>query len=157
MSTKTKDEEKNISQHNQTCCGSQNQVLIQDIEESKDLRGTVQEYYAKAAERDESCCGSNILYNDEMLEELPNEIANFSLGCGNPITLAELQPGETVLDLGSGGGLDCFLAAREVGPEGHVIGIDMTPEMLSRAETAARKLEFDQVEFRKGFLEEIPG
>jgi ubiquinone/menaquinone biosynthesis C-methylase UbiE len=83
-------------------------------------------------------------------------VANFSLGCGDPITVAALQPGETVLDLGSGGGLDCFLAAKQVGASGHVIGVDMTPEMLERARAAAARLGHTNVEFRQGYLESLP-
>ena len=91
-----------------------------------------------------------------MLSTLPDNLTNFSLGCGDPITMAELKSGETVLDLGSGGGLDCFLAAKMVGETGRVIGIDMTPEMLERARNSAQKLGFDNIEFRKGYLEDLP-
>jgi SAM-dependent methyltransferase len=91
-----------------------------------------------------------------MLTALPEDIANFSLGCGDPITLAELQPGETVLDLGSGGGLDCFLAAQKVGGDGKIIGVDMTPEMLERARASAVRLDVHNVEFREGYLEALP-
>jgi SAM-dependent methyltransferase len=124
--------------------------------EKDDIRGTVQEYYANAAARGSSCCDTNDLYQPQLLDELPFEIGNFSLGCGDPITLANLKPGETVLDLGSGGGLDCFLAAREVGKQGHVIGIDMTPEMLERARQAAERIGATNVEFREGFMEKLP-
>jgi len=79
-----------------------------------------------------------------------------SLGCGNPIAIAELQAGETVLDLGSGGGIDCFLAARQVGPEGRVIGLDMTPEMIMHARRNARRMGVTNVEFRYGEMEEMP-
>ncbi len=92
----------------------------------------------------------------ELLTSLPEDVANFSLGCGDPITVAALQPGETVLDLGSGGGLDCFLAAKQVGDSGHVIGVDMTPEMLDRARAAAARLGVTNVEFREGYLEKLP-
>jgi SAM-dependent methyltransferase len=91
-----------------------------------------------------------------MLNDLPADIANFTAGSGDPITLAQLKPGETVLDLGSGGGLDCFLAARQVGASGRVIGVDMTPEMLARARSAAERLGVQNVEFREGFLESMP-
>ena len=79
-----------------------------------------------------------------------------SYGCGDPITLASLQSGQTVLDLGSGAGLDCFFAARKVGESGHVIGVDMTPEMIERARSSARRLNLQNVEFRQGYLEELP-
>jgi SAM-dependent methyltransferase len=125
-------------------------------ETQDDIRPNVQEYYAKAANQTTSCCGSNTLYESDLLTDLPSDVANFSLGCGNPITLAKLQPGETVLDLGSGGGLDCFLAAREVGDTGHVIGIDMTPEMLERSRISAKKMGMNYVEFRQGYLEDLP-
>lgn len=113
--------------------------------------------YASQARSTSSCCeSSNTFYPEELLNVLPADIANFSLGCGNPITLAALQTGETVLDLGSGGGLDCFLAAQEVGESGHIIGVDMTSEMLERARLSAIRLGIKNVEFRKGYLEELP-
>jgi SAM-dependent methyltransferase len=89
------------------------------------------------------------------LEEMP-EGANLGLGCGNPQALARLRPGETVLDLGSGGGLDCFLAARQVGGEGRVIGVDMTPEMVWRARKTAAESGYHNVEFRLGEIEHLP-
>jgi ubiquinone/menaquinone biosynthesis C-methylase UbiE len=79
-----------------------------------------------------------------------------SYGCGDPITLASLQPGQTVLDLGSGAGLDCFFAAKKVGETGHVIGVDMTPEMIERARSSAKRLDVQNVEFRQGYLEDLP-
>ncbi len=123
----------------------------------------MREHYAEQA-KSSSCCGSdaccdsstNKLYPVELLTELPADISSFSLGCGDPITLAELEAGQTVLDLGSGGGLDCFLAAKKVGESGHVIGVDMTPEMLERARSAAKRLNLPNVEFRQGFLEALP-
>ena len=87
---------------------------------------------------------------------LPKEVTGLSLGCGDPITLAGLQPGQTVLDLGSGGGIDVFMAARQVGPAGHVIGVDMTPEMLAKAERNKAKVGLDNVEFRRGYIEDLP-
>jgi arsenite methyltransferase len=121
-----------------------------------DIRNTVQDYYAERAESSSSCCGSNKLYSPELLINLPDDVSNFSLGCGNPITAAGLQEGEVVLDLGSGGGLDCFLSAKAVGVSGHVIGVDMTPEMLERATKAAEKMGIHNVEFRHGYLEALP-
>ena len=82
--------------------------------------------------------------------------SNMGLGCGNPLALADLKPGETVLDLGSGGGFDCFLAARAVGPEGHVIGVDMTEDMVKLAERNAARGGFENVEFRQGEIEALP-
>ena len=84
------------------------------------------------------------------------EGANLGLGCGNPVALASLRPGQTVLDLGSGAGFDAFLAARAVGPSGRVIGVDMTPEMLTKARANARKGGYAQVEFRLGEIEALP-
>jgi SAM-dependent methyltransferase len=82
--------------------------------------------------------------------------ANLGLGCGNPVALASLKPGETVVDLGSGGGFDCFLAAKQVGETGRVIGVDMTPDMLSRARLNAEKMKTKNVEFRLGEIENLP-
>ncbi|HNT23912.1 MAG TPA: methyltransferase domain-containing protein [Anaerolineales bacterium] len=87
---------------------------------------------------------------------VPSEAAEFSLGCGNPLAMAGLREGETVLDIGSGGGLDAFIAARRVGPTGQVIGVDMTPAMLQRARRAAKKGGFDHVKFKHGFAEKLP-
>ena len=94
-------------------------------------------------------------YSDHDLEAVP-EGANMGLGCGNPAAIAALKPGETVLDLGSGAGFDCFLAARQVGETGHVIGVDMTSEMLAKARDNARKGGFTNVEFRMGEIERLP-
>ncbi len=94
-------------------------------------------------------------YGEEELKAVP-EGANMGLGCGNPTAIASLKAGETVLDLGSGGGFDCFLAAHQVGPEGHVIGVDMTTEMISKARENARKGDFANVEFRLGEIEHLP-
>lgn len=128
-----------------------------------EIRQAVRQQYASKA-RDGSCCGpstccdpqASLFYPDDLLTNLPADVASFSLGCGDPISLAQLQPGETVLDLGSGGGLDCFLAAQLVGESGHVIGVDMTPEMIQRARSAAERLGIPQVEFRLGLLEQLP-
>ncbi|MGE5140366.1 MAG: methyltransferase domain-containing protein, partial [Rudaea sp.] len=87
---------------------------------------------------------------------LPEEVISTTLGCGTPLELAALQPGETVLDLGSGGGLDCFYAAKLVGPAGHVIGVDMTPDMLALAERNKDKVGLTNVEFRRGQIEALP-
>jgi arsenite methyltransferase len=137
----------------------------------------VQEHYGNLARQNSSCCGSdsmdnsksgsccsssagseniNDLYPQELLSTLPREISGFTAGSGDPISLAELQAGETVLDLGSGGGLDCFLAAKKVGEGGHVIGVDMTPEMLERANLNKARIGSTNVEFRQGYLEALP-
>jgi arsenite methyltransferase len=130
------------------------------------IHDVVRDHYAERARKADSCCGpdsassccdsKNVLYPEELLSVLPEDVAGFSLGCGDPITLAGLQPGQNVLDLGSGGGLDCFLAARKVGENGHVIGVDMTPEMLEKARNSAARMGVTNVEFRQGFLEDLP-
>ena len=114
-----------------------------------------------------SCCGSGspeitsqqlstlMGYSKEDIDSTP-EGSNMGLGCGNPVALASLKPGETVVDLGSGGGFDCFLAARQVGDTGKVIGVDMTPDMLSKARMNAEKMETNTVEFRLGEIEHLP-
>lgn len=107
-----------------------------------------------------SCCGAGDAsldagYDPKDLAAVP-EGANLGLGCGNPVALAALKPGETVLDLGSGAGFDAFLAAKRVGPEGRVIGVDMTPEMIERATALARKHGYGNVEFRLGDIEALP-
>lgn len=95
-------------------------------------------------------------YASDALGELPPELTNFSLGCGDPVNLAKLQPGQTVLDLGSGGGMDCFLAAARVGVNGKVIGVDMTDEMITKARANQAKLGLENVEFRQGEIENLP-
>jgi ubiquinone/menaquinone biosynthesis C-methylase UbiE len=94
-------------------------------------------------------------YSKQDLATAP-EGANMGLGCGNPVALASLQTGETVVDLGSGGGFDCFLAAKQVGDAGKVIGVDMTPDMLSKARANAEKMQAENVEFRLGEIEHLP-
>ncbi len=134
-----------------------NCVLAFDIERS---RRVVREFYAKAAEEPQAdlCCPMDI--DPAEVSHIPREVMDRFYGCGSPVGLAELVSGETALDLGSGGGIDCFIAARKVGPSGKVIGVDMTAEMLAvanRNRTAvAEKLGYDNVEFRHGFLEQIP-
>ena len=96
------------------------------------------------------------LYPLTELSELPEEVTGLSMGCGDPITLASLKPGQTVLDLGSGGGIDCFMAAKKVGESGHVIGVDMTAEMLEKSRLNQLKMGFKNVEFRLGEIEHLP-
>lgn len=114
-----------------------------------------------------SCCGEaisaptqdvafNPLYTPEDLSQVPAEAGEIALGCGNPVALAGLRPGEVVLDIGSGGGIDAFLAARRVAPNGKVIGVDMTPAMLQRARKAAQKAGITNVTFRHGHAEKLP-
>lgn len=155
-----KDEELTLEVLNaspEPCCG--NTAMGSTVTKNSSIHEAVQDFYARRALASDSCCGDGkdaSFYDAEMLENLPGDVAGFSLGCGDPITLAGLQPGEVVLDLGSGGGLDCFLASKQVGEDGYVIGIDMTPEMLERAREAADRLGIHNVDFRKGYLEDMP-
>lgn len=121
------------------------------------VREAVRARYGAIAREAGSCCGSGaaIGYSAEEEAAAPDG-ANLGLGCGNPQAIAALRPGETVLDLGSGAGFDCFLAARAVGPAGRVIGVDMTPDMLDRARANARSAGLPQVEFRLGEIEHLP-
>jgi len=141
---------------------------------ASDIKKVVREAYGKIA-RGESegcgCCGGDQLlqivtehrqdiaraigYGEEDISSVP-EGANLGLGCGNPTAIASLKPGDTVLDLGSGAGFDCFLAARQVGPEGKVIGVDMTDEMIAKARENAVRGGFSNVEFRQGDIEALP-
>lgn len=121
-----------------------------------------------AADQAGSCCGTadfsvekmaaymgKLGYSQKDLNSAPDG-ANMMLGCGNPVALASLKPGETVVDLGCGGGFDCFLAAKEVGERGHVIGVDMTSDMISKARKNAEKIQAKNVEFRLGEIEHLP-
>jgi len=140
--------------------------------EEEAVKKVVRDAYAKVAKREISiplnpikcgCCSSDLThdisraigYDEEELTSVP-EGANLGLGCGNPTAMASLKEGETVLDLGSGAGFDCFLAANIVGAHGSVIGVDMTPEMVEKARHNARKGGYDNVEFRLGELEHLP-
>jgi len=127
------------------------------------IHDAVREHYAERIKSSASCCGpSNCcsadsnLYPADLLVTLPEGESAVSYGCGDPITLASLERGQTVLDLGSGAGLDCFFAVQKVGETGHVIGVDMTPEMIERARSSAKRLNIHNVEFRQGFLEDLP-
>lgn len=127
------------------------------------IHDKVREHYAERIKSNTSCCGpsdccspESSLYPADLLATLPEGESTVSYGCGDPITLASLEPGQTVLDLGSGAGLDCFFAAKKVGEMGHVIGVDMTPEMIDRARSSAKRLNLQNVEFRQGYLEDLP-
>ena len=134
--------------------------------DKKKTQKVVREAYGKIAQGQEGCgCGTcgpdtkefakSIGYSEEELKAIPDE-ANLALSCGNPTTLASLKEGEVVLDLGSGAGFDCFLAATKVGPKGKVIGVDMTPEMIEKARNNAKKNGFENVEFRLSEIENLP-
>lgn len=133
--------------------------------DAKDIKETVRERYGDIAKKSTAGCGCGcgtsaqiskaVGYSDEELAAAPDG-ANLGLGCGNPVALASLKEGETVLDLGSGAGFDCFLAAQKVGPGGRVIGVDMTPEMLEKARENAQKGGYENVEFRHGDIERLP-
>ncbi len=134
---------------------------------SEQVRGAVRDHYAQVAERGgggcaPGCCGGSakdgslrLGYSADDLAAAP-EGADMGLGCGNPQAIAALRPGETVLDLGSGGGFDCFLAARQVGEAGRVIGVDMTPAMVTKARANAERVGAFNVEFRLGEIERLP-
>ena len=116
---------------------------------SETIHEVVRERYGEMARESQSCCAPTF-YDEALLTELPAEVTELSLGCGNPLESADLRPGETVLDLGSGAGIDCFLAARAVGPQGRVIGVDMTPAMLARAEAARERMGLARSSSAKG-------
>ncbi len=143
-------------------------MLEVDIMESKKVKEFVKKRYGEIAQSEQSCCCSStccgpstkdiskeIGYSERDLENLPDS-AILGLGCGNPVALANLTEGETVLDLGSGGGIDVFLASKKVGQHGKVIGVDMTEEMLNRAKASALKNGYNNVEFRLGEIENLP-
>ena len=156
------------------CCSEDN--ASQQHKSSDDIRNQVRESYAKVAEAnnnneacgiESSCCGVSddidintlnslrLGYSSDDLDNVPGG-ADMGLGCGNPRAIAALSVGEIVVDLGSGGGFDAFLAAREVGETGKVIGVDMTPTMISKARDNAHKANFENVEFRLGEIEYLP-
>jgi arsenite methyltransferase len=147
-----------------------------DHKEHDDLRQNVRDAYAQVANAsnegnahgvESSCCGvsddsaintlisTRMGYSDDDLDNVPNG-ADMGLGCGNPRAIASLKAGEVAVDLGAGGGFDCFLAAQEVGSSGYVIGVDMTPDMLSKARNNATKGKYKNVEFRLGEIENLP-
>jgi SAM-dependent methyltransferase len=139
--------------------------------EELEIKEAVKHRYGEVAKQGSSCCATGspccggaapvqdisrqIGYSDEELQAVP-EGANLGLGCGNPVALASIKEGEVVIDLGSGAGFDCFLAASKVGSQGRVIGVDMTPEMVAKARENARKGGYSNVEFRLGEIENLP-
>lgn len=156
------------------CCNEE--AVAERHKQSDDIRNEVRKSYAKVAEAsnnnescgiESSCCGVSddidistlnslrLGYSNDDLENVPDG-ADMGLGCGNPRAIAGLSAGEIVVDLGSGGGFDAFLAAREIGESGKVIGIDMTPTMISKARNNAEKANFENVEFRLGEIEYLP-
>ncbi len=153
--------------------------MTTETKKPTDIRSAVRERYGSIAEKfqpgeqadcgcgpaDSSCCGTDgevqldsiaHLYDDPDAFDLPSDVTDLSLGCGDPVTLASLEEGQTVLDLGSGGGIDCFLAAKKVGSTGKVIGVDMTSAMIERARANKEKLGAENVEFRLGEIEHLP-
>jgi arsenite methyltransferase len=165
------------------CCTPESDSVLnptsnsnRDHKEHDDLRQNVRDAYAQVANAsnegnahgiESSCCGvsddsaintlisTRMGYSDDDLDNVPNG-ADMGLGCGNPRAIASLKAGEVAVDLGAGGGFDCFLAAQEVGSSGYVIGVDMTPDMLSKARNNATKGKYKNVEFRLGEIENLP-
>jgi len=142
------------------CCGGAIDAEITHAQLDS-ITAAVQHEYGSLAERASERAShpnkaTDRLYTEEQRSVLTDEAAGASAGCGNPVGIADAKPGETVLDLGSGGGIDCFLAGKEVGPTGSVIGIDMTPRMLELARNNAEKLETTNVVFKLGHIEQIP-
>jgi SAM-dependent methyltransferase len=130
----------------------------------EEIKEEVRKAYTKVAQRTTSCCGTTSSCSQDTLagklgyevSDLPDSVTESFAGCGNPVALASLQEGDVVLDLGSGAGLDAFMAARKVGPKGGVIGVDMTTEMTEKARLNAEKIGVENVEFRQGDIEALP-
>lgn len=141
------------------CCTPNAPKGVAEVGLYDDPREAVRQDYGKTAQGEASCCAgmnsTELGYDPAELANLP-EGADLGLGCGNPQELAKLNRGEWVLDLGSGAGIDCFLAAKRVGPEGRVIGVDMTPEMLAKARSNLKRSGMNNVEFRLGEIEALP-
>lgn len=159
-----------LPRHQGSCCGREStvchdrDVMPAAADGADAVRSIVRGKYAAVATSGVPCCGPgccsretgrHIGYSDDEMNAVPDG-ANLGLGCGNPTAIASLRKGETVVDLGSGGGFDCFLAAAQVGESGHVIGVDMTPEMLDLARENARRGAYGNVEFRLGEIENLP-
>lgn len=160
-----------------SCCAPKlSSATPSAVANDDDHRRNVRDAYARVAQASDagqgmgcapSCCGTSddaaintlistrLGYSQTELDAVPAG-ADMGLGCGNPKAIAALQPGETVVDLGAGGGFDCFLAVREVGDKGRVIGVDMTPDMVSKARANARKANYANVDFRLGEIEHLP-
>ena len=141
-----------------SCCGTPSAASGLDTADRAQIREQVRARYADAATRaaEGARCGTDGLYGDAERDELPEAALRASLGCGNPLRVADLNPGETVLDLGSGGGVDVLLSARRVGPTGTVHGLDMTDEMLELARRNAAEAGATNVAFHRGHIEDIP-
>lgn len=165
-----------------SCCSPADNVMagkemmptddgMPEIIKNDQIRHTVRQQYGQVAEKGSpgcggtGCCGTSLITPESLSQKLGYTVdevlnvpkgANMGLGCGNPQALAALRPGEVVLDLGSGGGFDCFLAARQVGDSGLVIGVDMTPEMVSKARANAVNGDYHNVTFRLGEIENLP-
>ncbi len=160
----------NIPTANSCSCGCTPIDYAHDNIDDKDVKDHIKQHYTKLVQIGSSCCGPTIKidetnkrqyaemigYTKDELDSLSDSITGISFGCGNPTAIADLKPGEIVLDLGSGGGIDVFLAAKKVGVTGKAIGLDMTDEMLSRARNNAKQMGLNNVEFKKGEMEAMP-
>jgi arsenite methyltransferase len=150
------------------CCGPNTGQTLLNLVDEADIKAAVRARYTQVATGETSCCGApadqsraerprDYGYELTILgDEVPVSVLDSFAGCGNPLAIDTLNPGEVVLDLGSGAGLDCFLAAKKVGPEGQVIGLDMTDAMLEKARKNQALLGLTNVEFRKGEMEQMP-
>jgi arsenite methyltransferase len=150
------------------CCGSNSGQTLLNLVDETDIKAAVRARYTQVASGETSCCGSpndqsraerprDYGYELSILgDDVPGSVLDSFAGCGNPLAIDTLDPGEVVLDLGSGAGLDCFLAAKKVGSEGQVIGLDMTDAMLEKARRNQTSLGLTNVEFRKGEMEQMP-
>ena len=150
------------------CCGPNTSQSLLRLTDEGDIKAAVRERYTQVAQGETSCCGSpgehsraerprDYGYELSILgDNVPASVLDSFAGCGNPLAIDTLNPGEVVVDLGSGAGLDCFLAAKKVGPTGHVIGLDMTDAMLEKARKNQALVGLTNVEFRKGEMEHMP-